>query len=234
MAEGPQPEVVLVYRQISKWLAFGKMAWAGDSHSREIGVRSIAPIKDIYQCYGKDGFRVSDQQFVRGGMTASGCLNDPVFGSLIESDSHIVALLCGGNDLDSLDVGHEDVARWHQELFNELTKHHKIVYIVENPTRFSVRTSGLTVSDYQLKSESLAAADAEMFGNRFIPLKPYCFERSNFEAKKHFKYGMEYVHLKEEFYSLIAKDVVDHIRDDLLGNKSPPKHPTLLRLRKKQ
>ena len=226
MAGGGPTEVDLLYLQMTRVLAGGSMAFGGDSHGREVAQRVGGPNRDHWE-NGYDTFSVLEPSYVEGGMTCSNYLGHMKYEQLLESTATIVIILCGGNDLDSLTVKAEHVINWHKELFNQLTARHKIVYICENPTRFSVRTPGLDYEVFKAQRQKLAREDLKVFGNRFIPLPSYCFNKENFEAKHHRKYGVEYVHLTDNCYERIATAVTDHIRDDLKCNKSPPSDPKL-------
>ena len=219
-------EVEQIYRQIAGTMAFGDLAFGGDSHAREVADRAIGPVRDLYE-NGNNIFAVLEERFVDSGMTCERFLDHRKYRRLLQSRANMVVLLLGGNDLDSLTVKHQQVLNLQRVMFNQLTAEHKIVYICENPTRFSKRTVGLDFDIYKAERQKLAREQLRMFGGRFIPLPSYCFNQANFVAQKHRRYGMEYVHLNSLCYTKIAQACVDHIKADLAGRKSPPSDPKL-------
>ena len=218
------------YNSISEVLARGFIALAGDSHAREVS-GWMRPLREDND-YG--GLRLhqnngNEQGFVRGGITSFQYYQSAWYNQLKVSSANLIALLIGGNDIDSEHPQKpEDVYKEIIKMYNELTALGKIVFIIESPRRFTVRVSSLDNDDqekqnlaylaYEKRRKRLALLLSRGFKGRFISL-PSCF--FNFVCFKK-QWGNQYVHLKDEYYRELADLIFKQLQKDLSERKTLP------------
>ena len=121
------------------------------------------------------------QGFVRGGMTSFQYYQSVLYEQLKVSSANLIALLIGGNDLDSEHPQTpESVYKEIIKMYKELTALGKIVYTIEPLKGFTVRVSSLDNHDkekqnlaylaYEKRRKRLAYLLARGFKARFIAL----------------------------------------------------------------
>ena len=222
MAEGVTSPIEQLYLQLSSNSMFGTIAFGGDSQA----VRTDAEAKLLLELWyenARDLFGWDRKIYAVGGMTHASYLGHQLYMQLKASDSNIVCLMIGGNDIDSATFNRKETINASITMFNELTSAMKIVYVCEIPGRFSCRTPGLTPSAYNKERRAIRNKLQQCFRGRYIGLPSYCFNRDNFDSQYNQSKGMwEYVHLKKPFYSRIACSILEYIRDDLLKRESIP------------
>ena len=218
------------YLYISEVLARGFIALAGDSHAREVS-GWMRPLREDND-YG--GLRLHQnngnvQGFVRGGMTSFQYYQSVLYEQLKVSSANLIALLIGGNDLDSEHPQTpESVYKEIIKMYKELTALGKIVYIIESPKRFTVRVSSLDNHDkekqnlaylaYEKRRKRLAFLLSRGFKGRFIALPSIFFNFGSFKKQ----WGNQYVHLKDEYYRELADLIFKQIQKDLSERKTLP------------
>ena len=218
----PAREIDLLYEQCARNSAFGIFASAGDSHAVKMGEKAKELLEELRQ-NGSELFGYTNEIFAKGGMKSESFFEHELYSGLKRSDANIVCILVGGNDLDSNQISHVDVLKNQIRLFNELTEMFKIVYICELPSRFSVRTPGLSVKQYKRERKALVHQQLKKFKNRLIQLPSQCFNEENYHSQYNQHRKMyEVVHLKDEFYRYLATAVLEHIKKDLATRSSLP------------
>ena len=213
-----RPEVDAVYRSIAANPALGIIAGGGDSHGRETSQKMEATLGD--GDFG--GLRLyAGGHFCQGGMTAQRYENSQFFNNMLASNSNICLILVGGNDFDGNPPRHVlDVADSIFNMYRRLTDEgHKIVYFIENPKRFTVRSEGMTYVKYEQSRYRLTRLLRKALKNRYINLPSPCFNIENFKHQ-----GRDIVHLKDEFYRQISVCAISHVYKDIMAQKSLPSH----------
>ena len=211
----------LLYEQIARNTEFGIVGFAGDSHVTRVAGRCIKIFQEP-QSKGRKSFRYTNAIYAKGGLNCEGWFN-MFYSSLLDSQTNVVIMLIGGNDLDTQGTNHVDVLNRQIKLFNQITAIPMIVYLCELPARFSVRTPGLTVDQYKSERKKLVSKQIDIFKNRLIQLPSQFFNIDNFQKQKNERRQCdEYVHLKDDFYEYLATAIVQHITVDFTNRKSPP------------
>ena len=191
----------------------------GDSHGRLIYDMLVNFLANNQVSF--PGWVMYAQHFASGGSTTSTYLKSREYVDLWKTASHdpkVVLLALGSNDLDGTGNVMELIFGNLVELYRQLTERGKIVYILEAPTRFTVRTQGgFSVQDLNKRRMKLQKVCRAAFRGRFITIPGDYFKDDVFETQRCGK-----VHFKPEYYASLAEKVLTHIRDDLVDQKSPP------------
>ena len=155
----------------------------------------------------------------RGGMTTADFLISTQYQNLKVSPANIVILLLGGNDLDS-DEKPEQVCKEIYTIYKELRLLGKSVFVCESPKRYSTRVCEFEL--YEQKRKCLSRLLSRALKNRFITLPSNFFDQDCFKSRFSPQWGMEYVHLKQNYYDELGHLVLKHIQMDLINRSSLP------------
>ena len=192
-----------------------RLAIGGDSHARNI--------KDkMYDIMGygsfENGVRLSIRyHFAQGGMRAMEYERSELFNQLRSCSASIVLLHMGGNDLDMIARRERgDVVLDLLQLFVNLERVGKIVYVVGVPTRHSRRHQDLSLM--QRNITFINKKLKEILIGRFIALPGPCFPIGSFVVTSR----GEMVHFRDEIYTIATRHILERLNRDLSGVQTPP------------
>ena len=207
------------YHEVCADLAHARLAVGGDSHcSRMANAMRSIPIEG--------GIRMNGAfNFAEGGMTLMRYRGVQRYFSLRQCNANVALLFLGGNDLDMpRPRERRDVISDFLNLFLDLEASGKVVYVVGIPNRWSRRNQNLQMMQHKISYINLRLK--WILKGRFISMPSFLYREDSFERQvRHAPVGppirVEMVHLLPQYYTTLAKHVLQRVTSDLRRRKSP-------------